>query len=256
MSKNFELMQQAEISLDIPFAGPQSTDFAGLKSKISKGNLKSLWSRSDERIVREESLKLVQNIFHLQGNGSPRVVIFTGVDSGNGCTAICARTAEILAAQKRGTVCLVDANLRAPALPELFQANNHHGLVDALRKTGSISDFAKVVGPENLWLLSCGSLTTDSPSLLNSETMKIRIAEMRKAFDYVLIDSAPLNTYADAVVVGQLADGLVLVLEANQTRREPAAKVTESLRAAQVKILGAVLNKRTFPIPEPLYRAL
>ncbi len=67
MSKNFELMQQAEISLDIPFPGPQTTDLAGLKSKISKGKLKGLWSRSDERITREESLRLVQNIFHLQG---------------------------------------------------------------------------------------------------------------------------------------------------------------------------------------------
>lgn len=256
MSKNFELMQQAEISLDIPFPGPQTTDLAGLKSKISKGKLKGLWSRSDERITREESLRLVQNIFHLQGKEAPRVVIFTGVDSGSGCTAICARTAELLAAEKRGTVCLVDANLRAPALPELFQVSNHHGLTDALLKTGSISDFAKVVGPDNLWLLSCGSLTSESPSLLNSETMKMRIAEMREAFDYVLIDSAPLNTYSDAVVVGQLADGLVLVLEANQTRREPAIKVTEHLRSAQVRILGAVLNKRTFPIPEPLYRAL
>ena len=96
--------------------------------------------------------------------------------------------------------------------------SNHHGLTDALLKTGSISDFAKVVGPDNLWLLSCGSLTSESPSLLNSETMKMRIAEMREAFDYVLIDSAPLNTYSDAVVVGQLADGLVLVLETQQIR--------------------------------------
>jgi capsular exopolysaccharide synthesis family protein len=256
MSKNFELMQQAEISMDIPFAGPQATDFTGIKSKISKRNLKGLWSRSDERITREESLKLVQNVFHLQGKEAPRVVIFTGVDSGNGCTAICARTADLLAAEKRGTVCLVDANLRAPALPELFQTSNHQGLTDALRKTGSIADFAKVVGPDNLWLLSCGSLTSESPSLLNSETMKMRIAELRKTFDYVLIDSPPLNTYSDAVVVGQMADGLVLVLEANQTRREPAVKVTETLRAAQIRILGAVLNKRTFPIPEPLYRAL
>jgi Mrp family chromosome partitioning ATPase len=86
--------------------------------------------------------------------------------------------------------------------------------------------------------------------------MKTRITELRKEFDYVLIDSAPLNTYADGVVLGQLADGLVLVLEANSTRREAAVKVAENLRAAQVRILGAVLNKRTFPIPESVYDRL
>jgi Mrp family chromosome partitioning ATPase len=65
-----------------------------------------------------------------------------------------------------------------------------------------------------------------------------------------------LNTYSDGVALGQLADGVVLVLEANSTRREAAAKVTENLRAAQIKILGAVLNKRTFPIPGFLYHRL
>ena len=68
---------------------------------------------------------------------------------------------------------------------------------------------------------------------------------MREEFDYVLIDTPPLNQYDDAVVLGQFADGLVLVLEANATRREPALRVVENLRAAQVQVLGAVLNKRT-----------
>jgi Mrp family chromosome partitioning ATPase len=72
----------------------------------------------------------------------------------------------------------------------------------------------------------------------------------------VLIDSPPLKTYSDGIALAQVADGLVLVLEANSTRREAAAKVAENLRAAQIKILGAVLNKRTFPIPEALYKMM
>jgi Mrp family chromosome partitioning ATPase len=56
------------------------------------------------------------------------------------------------------------------------------------------------------------------------------------------------------MALGKLADGFVLVLEANSTRREAAMRVTESLSQAQIRVLGAVLNKRTFPIPESLYR--
>jgi Mrp family chromosome partitioning ATPase len=66
----------------------------------------------------------------------------------------------------------------------------------------------------------------------------------------------PLNQYADAMALGQLTDGVVLVLEANSTRKESALKAIESLRAAQIEVLGAVLNKRTFPIPESVYRRL
>jgi receptor protein-tyrosine kinase len=86
--------------------------------------------------------------------------------------------------------------------------------------------------------------------------LKTRLAELRSQFDYALIDAPPLARYADAITLGQLADGFVLVLEANSTRREAAIRLAENLRAAQIRILGAVLNKRTFPIPKSLYDRL
>jgi capsular exopolysaccharide synthesis family protein len=255
MSKNFELMQQAEIGLDISVNGEPKLDSAPLKGKRN-GNGQRLRFNVNDKECREESFRLVQNIFLLRSEESPRVVVFAGIDSGNGCSWICGHAAEALASQKLGTVCLVDANLRSPALPGMFGVNNHFGLTEALSKSGPIRDFTKVIRSDNLSLLSCGTLGAESPNLLNSETMKVRMAELRKEFDYVLIDCAPLSTYSDGVVAGQLADGLVLVLEANSTRREAAMRVADTLRAAQVKILGAVLNKRSFPIPEPLYRLL
>jgi protein-tyrosine kinase len=255
MSKNFELMQQAEIGLGAQVnqePQPPPVAFNG----ATNGNGLGIHLSSEDKLTREESFKLVQSIFLLRGETAPRVVVFAGVDAGNGCSWTCARVAETLAGQKLGKVCLVDGNLRSPSLPAMFGVSNHYGLTDALAKAGSIRDFVKVLRSDNLWLLSCGSLTAGSPNLLNSDGMKLRMAELREEFDYVLIDSPPLNTYADGVAIGQLADGLVLVLEAGSTRREAALKVTESLRAAQISILGAVLNKRTFPIPESVYNWL
>ena len=86
--------------------------------------------------------------------------------------------------------------------------------------------------------------------------MKARVNELRKEFDYVLVDAPPLNDYSDALALGQISDGLVLVLEANATRRESAVRIADTLRASQIRVLGAVLNKRTFPIPEGLYSRL
>jgi protein-tyrosine kinase len=254
MSKNFELMQQAEVKLDLPVTS-EAKRASEVAHEAGNGHAKSVhFNLSD--IEREESLKLVQKVFLVKNQEAPRVVIFAGIDAGSGCTGLCASAAEVLANQNVGTVCLVDANLRAPSLPEYFGVGNHHGLSDALRSKDSIRNFAKPVRRDNLFLLSCGSMAADSAGLLNSDTMKSRIAELRSEFQYVLIDAPPLNTYADGFAVGQLADGLVLVLEANSTRREAAVRVAESLRAAQIRILGAVLNKRTFPIPESLYSLL
>ena len=86
--------------------------------------------------------------------------------------------------------------------------------------------------------------------------MRERVAELRREFSFVLIDAPPLNAYGDALVVGRLVDGVVLILEANSTRREVALRISEKLRAAKIPILAAVLNKRTFAIPSVLYKWL
>jgi Mrp family chromosome partitioning ATPase len=60
----------------------------------------------------------------------------------------------------------------------------------------------------------------------------------------------------EAMLVGTLVDGAVMVVQANVTRREAAKRVADDLRAASARLLGAVLSNRTFPIPAPIYRRL
>ncbi|HEY2121891.1 MAG TPA: CpsD/CapB family tyrosine-protein kinase [Candidatus Acidoferrum sp.] len=251
MSRNFELMQQAGQPQSTPLHEPSVPFSIPTEARSSITHQPAI-----DSLTREQCLKLIQNVFLLPGKDSPKTIVFAGVDSGNGTSAICANAARLLAAQINGSVCLVDANLHSPSLPESFGVGNHFGLTDSLRKEGAIRDFVKPVGPDNLWLLSCGSLAAESAGNLNADAFKARLVELRAAFDYVLIDSPSLNNHSDAIAFGQMADGLILVIEANSTRREAAASITKSLRAAHVSILGAVLNKRTFPIPSALYHRI
>src|ERR1700730_18700509 len=248
MSKNFELMQRVGTEVEHARTVP-------LVHRDDHSRPRKIGFASDQ-VTREYSLKLVQRLFLGPGATRPRAVVFAGIESGNGCTRLCGETARALAENMTGSVCLVDANLRAPSLPTFFGVTNHWGLTDALRNQDSIRSFAKQVYGDNLWLTFCGSLVLDSPHLVNSDNLKVRFAELRKEFDYILVDVPPLNQYVDAITMGQIADGLVLVVEANSTRKESARKALETLRAAQVEVLGAVLNKRTFPIPESVYRRL
>lgn len=244
MSRNFELMRQIEIDR----ASRSNITFEPV-IEGNKGN-------AGGRIAGDEVLRLVQRIFLPQTQEPPRVVVFAGVDHGNGCSGVCLSVAEALARSDDGPVCLVEANFRSPALPALFGTTNHHGLADALRQEGPIRTFAKRVSGANLWLLSSGSLAADSSNLLNREGLKNRIAELRSEFEFIVIDAPPLTRYAETISLAQSTDGLVLVLEANSTRREAALAAVEGLRSSGIKILGAVLNKRTFPIPEKIYRRL
>ena len=261
MSKNFELMQQADIKLPFPSPSPvAASPAAEVHAAESNGHTRTV--RLDlDNLDREECQKLVQSIFLLNGNDTPHVVVFSGIDAGNGCSGICANAAKILASKIRGTVCLVDANRYSPALSHFLgngngAGNGFHTSVLGQQPSAAARSSAKVVGPDNLWLISAGFSSTEVSNSTDSNSLRAQCLELRKQFDYVLIDSPPLNTHADGIAIGQLADGLVLVLEANNTRRETAARVAERLQAAEIRVLGAVLNKRTYPIPERLYHVL
>jgi len=203
-----------------------------------------------------ELAKLVQRLFLLPGSEYNRTVVFTSSDAGNGCSWICARVGELLASQVTGSVCLVDANLHSPTLHEQFGVPNHHGLADALRQGGSIRGYVSQLSRRNLALISCGSEPNDSQAMLTTDRMRMRLSELRSEFDYVLIDCPSMSLSNEALALGAVADGVILVLKANATRKDRARNAVRDLQASKIKVLGAVLNQRTFPIPEKIYNKL
>jgi Mrp family chromosome partitioning ATPase len=254
MSKNFELMQEAERNVTSSILAQPNIDDGVFSQALT---LPAAIPLGLEGIAAEECLKLVHSIFLMGGEKSTRLAAFASVDPGNGCTQVCAHASKMLAGCDLGSVCVVDANFRTPALARLFGIADHHiGLAEALRSRDPIRGFVRRLGLANHWLLPAGNHAVESASLLKSVVMNNRMGELRKEFDFVIIDCPALSTCSDAISVAHGADGLVLIVEANITRRPSAIKVTQNLRDAKVKILGAVYNKRTFPIPTRLYKLL
>ena len=242
MSKNFELLQRAQREQELTSRNGSSATAAPVASRSGQ-------------FSAEEAVRLVHRLFLVPGPEAPRVVLFSGVDPGDGCSTICVRVAETLASEVgvSGSFCVVDANLRDPSLHNYFGLENRAGLVDALAQPGPVRTFAQQVNGGRLWVMTAGSKAPNIHALIGSEALRNRVAELRSEFDSVLIDSPPVNAYADACGLGKLADGMILVLQSNATRREAARKAKETLEGAHVRLLGAVLNKRRFPVPDALY---
>lgn len=212
---------------------------------------------SGARGAHDAIVRLVQQVFVLPGpTSAPGAVAFCGVEGSVGCSWVCARSAEILSEQVTGGVCVVDANLRRPTLHEHFRVDVANGFTDAVKDTRQATNFVKRVGKKNLWLMTAGSLGQEPNGALNPARVHARISELRSQFDYLLFDTPALAAYSDGVVISQATDGAILVIGLASTRRESARKVKENLDAARVPMLGVVLNKRTYPIPEALYRRL
>jgi Mrp family chromosome partitioning ATPase len=206
--------------------------------------------------ARNEISKLVQSLFRLPDVKGPRRIVFAGNEPGCGCSWMCAHVAEVLASQVDASVCVVDCNLRAPSLHQQFGVENHHGLFELLQQSDPVHQYAHQLSRRNLWLLSCGSGPENQQTPLGSHRMRTCMAELSVAFDYLLIDTPPLKDSNDAIVLGGLSDGVVLVLKANSSRREVARRALNDLQAANVTSLGAVLNQRQFPIPNAIYNRL
>jgi receptor protein-tyrosine kinase len=248
MSKHFELMQQME---EEQASGASTEPKSTLRS-----DLPGALTRDRRPWASLETQRIVQQVFLPQTSVPPRAAVFAGVDHGSGCSHVCASVAEALARNSQRLVCLVDANFYAPALPQLLGVANRQGLSDALLRHGPIDSYTRQVAEERLFLLSSGAPVPDPSSLLASGRLRERMEELRERFDYVIVDAPPLTLYPDALALGQLTDGVVMVLEAAATRRDAAAASAANMRSLNIPILAAVLNKRDFPMPQVIYRRL
>jgi hypothetical protein len=209
-----------------------------------------------DAIAREEEFKLVQRVFPGTNQGSPRVALFASLEGESGCGSICGRAGKILASRAEGPVCVIDANFEAPSLHEYFGVENVKGLAEATVESGPIQNFAQRIPEHDLWLMPSGKSAAQSRFPTIAEGLRARIRELRDTFRYVVIHSGPLRLQTSAMQLSRWTDGVVLVVEANSTRKEAARRVKDNLAAANVSVLGVVLNNRAFPIPDAIYRRL
>jgi protein-tyrosine kinase len=253
MSRNFELLQK--LGREQELLGPtapvnENSDDTATTPLSPATAMDGAAAASVEQIVA-----LVQNVFLARGAEAPRAVVFSATERDAGCTWVCAQAAEVLSTRVAGSVCLVDANFYAPALHRQLGADNSSGLAEALTQLDPVRTFVRARS-RNLWMVTSGGVNPASASLLSSDRMRLRMTELRKEFDYVLIDTPAMAVSHDAIGIGALSDGVVLVLKANTSRRQSARQAVDDLQAGKAKVLGAVLNQRTFPIPQSIYKRL
>lgn len=250
MSRNFELLHEAGKVQDML---RQRLDVAAPSPTLVVTGSPALHI---DGAVRDEVLKLVQSLFLATGPHRTRQVVFAGAEPRSGTSWMCAHAAEMLAAQAVGSVCVVDCNFNSPGLHQQFHVQNHFGLADALLGTESVRQYVQQLSRPNLWLLSGGSQNERSRELLTQETMRRRMLELRAEFDYVLLDVASVSEGNPAAILGGWCDGVALVVKANSTNRQDARQALKDIQASNALVLGAILNQRTFPIPESIYNRL
>jgi len=230
---------------------------AGIRRWIGEAAGRGKYQRDDwAAVAHEEETKLVQRVFPATPERSRRMALFSGLEGDLGCASICAHTGKILAARGDGPVCVVDANFQSPTLHQCFGAENTRGLAEAALEGSPLPTFLQQVSESDLWLMPCGQAASQLTFSAITDALRQRMNELRDRFRYVVVHAGPLRLETCAMHISRWTDGVVVVVEANCTRRDSAKRVKETLLAANVNLLGVVLNNRTFPIPEAIYQRL
>jgi capsular exopolysaccharide synthesis family protein len=155
----------------------------------------------------------------------------------------------ITLAQGGRRVMLVDTDLRRGRLARVFGANREPGLVDLLEGDSTLEKsvrWVEVGGGKHLYLLPTGRLPTNPAQLLGSDSMRELLVRLREEAEIVIFDCPPLNIVADALILGRMVDGVLLVVRLDATPFDSLVHTAEQLRSASVPVLGAVLNDIQF----------
>jgi len=185
------------------------------------------------------NFKNVKNIY--------QVMMLTSAGSQEGkTTTICNLAVTFAQSDKR--VLLIDADLRLPHVNMIFGINKRQTglsnmLVDDLPLDSVVT---KVKDLEKLEILTAGNKQVSPTELLNSDAFENLILSCKKEYDIILIDSPPVLVFADASIVSKVADGVLLVVAAQETKKEMAVESKKALDKVGAVIIGVVLTKVDF----------
>lgn len=183
-----------------------------------------------------------------------RVIMVSSSVSGEGTTDVVMGLGMTLANEIGKKTAIVDCNMHNPDLNLRFGVPDV-GLGEYMTGRVPIDQALSNTVVPNLYTMPLGRGVA-SLGAFGDERIKKLIAELRSNFEYVLIDAAPVGVYPECVVLCDKVDGIILVVRYGRTRREIVKRAKEIITRADGKVLGVVLNRRKFPIPEFLYRKI
>jgi protein-tyrosine kinase len=188
----------------------------------------------------EQLRTLRSRLYQLRGTQPLRTILITSSLPGEGKTFLANNLAQAIAQQPDRRVLLIDADLRRSRLHVPLGAPASPGLTEYLR--GEADEMAVIQhGQEgNLYLISGGDEVADPSELLSNGRLKLLLDRVTPVFEWVIVDSPPCLPVADASVLADLCDGLLLVVRAGSTPIGAAQKTYQELQGRNV--LGVVLN--------------
>jgi len=171
----------------------------------------------------------------------PKRILVTSMLPGEGKTTITVNLARTFG-QADYKVLIIDADLRKPRIHKVFAVDNNKGLSTYLAGVEGGDILKQLEGEPNLWVISAGPMPPNPSELLVSNRFKKLLSVLDQKFDFILIDSAPLFSATETMLLSQVANGTLMVAKSGQSTYEVLGAGFKSLKESGVNVLGLVTN--------------
>nr|WP_241725801.1 polysaccharide biosynthesis tyrosine autokinase [Dietzia sp. DQ11-38-2] len=195
--------------------------------------------RTGHSPAAESFRRLRTNLQFLNVDHPPHVIVVTSSIAMEGKSETAINTSLALA-EAGNSVLLIEADLRRPLVVQYMSMPDKVGLTNILSGQANFADVVQATRHAGVELLACGPLPPNPSELLASDTARLLFEDLRRRYDYVIIDSPPLLPVTDGALIAQISDGALLVVRTHRTTTDQVAQAVDNLKKADAKLLGVV----------------
>ena len=207
------------------------------------GRETDLYIKTHPKSPVSESFRFIRtNLNYMNPDKPLKVIGITSTLEQEGKSTVSANLAVALALDGEKTLA-IDADLRKPMLNRFFKVMCEGGLSDYLANGTDYNYIIKSTEEHNLDLITTGNIPPNPAELLGSNKMHLLIKNLRKDYDKIIVDTAPIIPVSDTVSLAPYLDGIILVTAAKQTTIEMLKKTKNILDNVNANLLGTIINK-------------
>ncbi len=227
-----------------------------LQRRNNNGASPLLLDMNSRSPLAEAYRQLRTSVLLSSAGGAPKTLLVTSSQPAEGKTTTAVNTAISLA-QTGATVVVVDADMRRPRLHTILEAENNRGLSTILASRLSEAEMLSMVEQHEqsgLYVLTSGPIPPNPAELTGSDQMRQLIQVLSNSFDYIVIDSPPIASFTDGVLISSMVDGVLLVVHGGHSSRGVVRRSRQVLQEVGAKIFGVVLNNVNLSTKDYYYK--
>jgi len=179
-------------------------------------------------------------MFALPKTGCKKIIVTSAVPKeGKSCSII---NLAITLAMAGNRVLVIDCDMRKPDLHRLLRLKQIPGLSEVLGGMALMTDVIQDVPSLGLKAICAGTAPPNPAELLGSGTMAETLDLLSSEYDYILMDTPPVNLVSDALALSRMSDGVILIVREKRTTHTDLGRASAGLKFADAKVLGVIIN--------------